>query len=49
MLPYFPQKVAIYFKEQNIKRNHDSWLKNKKVIQSQKLSKKCPKNSKCLV
>ena len=26
-----------------IKNNHDNWLKNKKVIQSQKISKKCPK------
>ena len=24
--------------------NYDNWLKNNKVIQSQKMSKKCPKN-----
>ena len=23
--------------------NHDNWLKNKRVIQSKKMSKKCPK------
>ena len=32
-----------------IKKNHDNWLKNKKVIQSQKMSKNCPKNSTFLV
>ena len=35
------KKVATHFKEQNKKKNHDNWLKNKKVIQS----KKCPKNA----
>ena len=39
------QKVAVDCKEQN-KKNHDNWLKNKKVIQCKKMSKKCPKYSK---
>ena len=29
-----------------IKKNYDNWLKNKKVIQSQKTLKKCPKKPK---
>ena len=32
-----------------MKKNHDNWLKNKKVIQSKKcqqMSKKCPKKHK---
>ena len=44
-----PQKCVTYCKGQNKKKNHDNWSKNKKVIQSQKLSKKCLKDSKFLV
>ena len=43
------QKVATPCKEQNKKKNHDNWLKNKKVIQNQKTAQKMPKNSKILV
>ena len=49
-LPFFhTQKIATHCKEQNKKKNYDNWLRNKKVIQWQKMSKKCPKNSKFLV
>ena len=43
---YYTQKVATHYKEQNKKKNHDNWLKNKKVIECQKMSKKCPKKLK---
>ena len=39
-----PQKYFFF-----TKNNHDYWLKNKKVIQTQQMSKKCPKNLKFLV
>ena len=29
--------------------HHDNWLKDKNIIQTQKMAKKCPKNSKFLV
>ena len=45
MLPFFhTQKVV-----QIVKKNHDNWFKTKTVIQSLKMSKKCPKKSKFLV
>ena len=36
---YFTLKVATHCREQNKKKGHDNWLKNKKVIQSNKMSK----------
>ena len=48
MLSIFKKLLDIV--RNKIKKNPDNWLKNKKVIQSQKMStKKCPKNSKFLV
>ena len=35
----FPQVVIF-----RVCCNHDNWLKSKKVIQCQEMSKKCPKN-----
>ena len=50
MLPYFPHpKSLLHIVRNKTKNNHDNLLENKKVIQSQKMSKKCPKNSKFLV
>ena len=43
-LIFHTQKVSTHCKKQNKKRNHGNWLKNKHVIQSQQMSKKCPKN-----
>ena len=37
-LGFYIQKIATHCKEQN-KKNHNNWLKNKKVIQSQKMTK----------
>ena len=41
MLPYFPYPKSCYtLQGKKIKKNHDNWLKNKKVIQCQKMPKK---------
>ena len=42
-------EFQIHIVRKKIKKNRDNWLKNKKVIQCQKMSKKCPKDSKFLV
>ena len=43
-------KKLLHIVRNKIKKIPDNWLKNKKVIHSQKMSiKKCPKNSKFLV
>ena len=33
-------KMFLHIVRNNIKKNHDNWLKNKKAIQSQKMPKK---------
>ena len=43
---FHTQKFTTHCKEENKKNNYDNYLNNKKIIQSKKLSKKCPKNSK---
>ena len=42
------QKFATHCKEQK-KKNHNNWLKTKKLFKVKKCFKKCPKNSKFLV
>ena len=47
ILPYFPNpKKLLHIVRIKIKKESWQLVKNKKVIQSQKMSKKCPKNSK---
>ena len=46
---FHTEKVPIHCKERKEKKNLDNWLKNKKAIQCQKMSKKYLKDSKFLV
>ena len=40
---FHTQKVATHWKKKSKKKNHANWLKNKKVIQGQKMSKNAQK------
>ena len=44
----FRPSISI-FPNQKTKKKHENWLKNKKVIQSQKIPEKCPNILKFLV
>ena len=42
-------KKLLHIVRNKTKKNYENWLKNKKVIQCQKMLQKCPENSKFLV
>ena len=46
---FFMPKNLPRILRKKMKKNHDNWLKTKKVIQSQKMSEKCPQSSKFFI